>query len=86
MNEENCALKLVDEIILYYAARSKKHQKIYSAVLCLLVPLSYIADKSDDGEASHEIWHSHSDVVEDLNFWDVTLHKFASSSWCFKGL
>ena len=26
MNKENCALKLVDEIILYYAARSKKHQ------------------------------------------------------------
>ena len=27
MNKENCALKLVDEIILYYDARSKKHQK-----------------------------------------------------------
>ena len=26
-NEENCALNLVDEIILYYDARSKKHQK-----------------------------------------------------------
>ena len=26
MNNENCALKLVDEIILYYDARSKKHQ------------------------------------------------------------
>ena len=26
-NKENCALKLVDEIILYYDARSKKHQK-----------------------------------------------------------
>ena len=25
MNKENCALKLVDEIILYYDARSKKH-------------------------------------------------------------
>ena len=25
----NCALKLVDEIILYYDARSKKHQIIY---------------------------------------------------------
>ena len=24
MNKENCALKLVDEIILYYDARSKK--------------------------------------------------------------
>ena len=28
MNKENCALKLVDEIILYYDARSKKHQII----------------------------------------------------------
>ena len=28
MNKENCALKLVDEIILYYDARSKKHQKM----------------------------------------------------------
>ena len=25
-NKENCALKLVDEIILYYDARSKKHK------------------------------------------------------------
>ena len=32
MNKENCALKLVDEIILYYDARSKKHQK---TKLCL---------------------------------------------------
>ena len=29
MNKENCALKLVDEIILYYDAQSKKHQKRY---------------------------------------------------------
>ena len=26
MNKENCALKLVNEIILYYDARSKKYQ------------------------------------------------------------
>ena len=26
MNKENCALKLVNEISLYYDARSKKHQ------------------------------------------------------------
>ena len=26
MNKENCAFKLVDETILYYDARSKKHQ------------------------------------------------------------
>ena len=29
MNKENCALKLVDEMILYYDARSKKHQIIF---------------------------------------------------------
>ena len=28
MNKENCALKLVDEIILYYDSRSKKHKKV----------------------------------------------------------
>ena len=28
MNKENCALKLVDEIILYYDARSKKNIKL----------------------------------------------------------
>jgi len=27
MNKEYCALKLVDEIILYYDVRSKKHKK-----------------------------------------------------------
>ena len=26
MNKENCALKMIDEIILYYDARSKKRQ------------------------------------------------------------
>ena len=30
MNKENCALKLVDEIILYYDARPKKHQNYAS--------------------------------------------------------
>ena len=34
MNKENCALKLVDEIILYYDARSKKHQMKYLLTLC----------------------------------------------------
>ena len=29
MNKENCALKLVDEIILYYDVRSRKHQNTY---------------------------------------------------------
>ena len=35
MNKENCALKLVDEIILYYDARSKKHRSEY----CFRSPL-----------------------------------------------
>ena len=51
MNKENCALKPVDEIILYYDARSKKHQTEtcrrnfnidYQYVLCLLTINYYI--------------------------------------------
>ena len=30
----NCALKLVEEIILYYDARSKKHKKKSTVYLC----------------------------------------------------
>ena len=33
MNKENCALKLVDEMILYYDARSKIHQIICAELL-----------------------------------------------------
>ena len=43
MNKENCALKLVDEIILYYDARSKKHQipQIYfSQLLTVTTPFN----------------------------------------------
>ena len=36
MNKENCALKLVDEIILYYDARSKKHQIIFFSIFCVI--------------------------------------------------
>ena len=32
MNKANCALKLVDEIILYYDARSKKHQTVLASI------------------------------------------------------
>ena len=32
MNKENCALRLVDEVILYYDAWSKKHQIVSFAV------------------------------------------------------
>jgi len=40
MNKENCALKLVHEIILYYDARSKKHQFINIGVLTLQIQQS----------------------------------------------
>ena len=40
MNKENCALKLVDEIILYYDARSKKHQIIFIDCIVFLLELS----------------------------------------------
>ena len=37
MNKENCALKLVDEIILYYDARSKKNIKKVVYVYLLIL-------------------------------------------------
>jgi len=37
MNKENCTLNLVDEIILYYDARSKKHKKVEWCVTGLSV-------------------------------------------------
>ena len=37
MNKENCALKLVDEIILYYDARSKKHQITLKEFLSVVI-------------------------------------------------
>jgi len=33
MNKENCALNLVDEIILYYDVRSKNHQNPFRSLL-----------------------------------------------------
>ena len=42
MNKENCALKLVDEIILYYDARSKKHQIfLYGFLINELLTMSH---------------------------------------------
>ena len=49
MNKENCALKLVDEIILYYDAWSKKHQNTgytwrfawMQSCFCYLVSVCY---------------------------------------------
>ena len=47
MNKENCALKLVDEIILYYDARSKKHQ-IRTINICIAMECFYIASLNYD--------------------------------------
>ena len=51
MNKENCALKLVDEIILYYDARSKKHKKrsLFSVIIIgkALGPVCTGADNLD---------------------------------------
>ena len=48
MNKENCALKLVDEITLYYDARSKKHQIRYNSshvlIMCLIGVWQHILD------------------------------------------
>ena len=32
VNKENCALKLVDELILYYDTRSKKHEMSFTSI------------------------------------------------------
>ena len=42
MNKENCALKLVDEIILYYDARSKKHKKVANLVCAVLLCCGFV--------------------------------------------
>ena len=41
MNKENCALKLVDKIILYYDARSKKHQIAFNMIRYLLTAVGF---------------------------------------------
>ena len=45
MNKENCALKLVDEIILYYDARSKKHQNHSALLYTELVSVYWVQRK-----------------------------------------
>ena len=45
MNKENCALKLVDEIILYYDVRSKKHQ---------IMKLWFHADRMREGRKDRQ--------------------------------
>ena len=50
MNKENCTLKLVDEIILYYDARSKKHR----------IPLRTQKISRAGNREGNEIWGSKS--------------------------
>ena len=54
MNKENCALKLVDEIILYYDARSKKHKKNPRHVSSINMPIF-----REDKLYYHNIWYRH---------------------------
>ena len=42
MNKENCALKLVNEIILYYYARSKKHQSMQNSWALDPLPVQFV--------------------------------------------
>ena len=51
MNKENCALKLVDEIIPYYDTQSKKHQ-ITKEVFTLYAYLPFkklLVEQPNDG-------------------------------------
>ena len=47
MNKQNCALTLVDEIILYYDARSKKHQITAQSVQTLSNKQRHIVQYTD---------------------------------------
>ena len=55
MNKENCVLKLVDEIIVYYDARSEKHQ-IYIFVY-LFIACGLLYDISVTGTKYFCNWH-----------------------------
>ena len=70
MNEENCALKLVHEIILYYDARSEKHKKKKS--LWYVVPNTLLVGDvmMEDRPATYWVQHNtscsvHSNAPED---------------------
>jgi len=45
LNKENCALKLVDEIILYYDARSKKNKKTSNNLKLVKEVWSFLKEK-----------------------------------------
>ena len=53
MNKEKCALKLVNEIILYYDARSKKHEItiklscVLSIIYIVFIIYAFISDRFD---------------------------------------
>ena len=49
MNKKNCALKLVDEVILYYDVRSKKLQKTQTcSTRCLLYTQLTVTTQPED--------------------------------------
>ena len=71
MNKENCALKLVDEITLYYDARSKKNIRLYNAVVYT------------DGKTMHYVTFSRmntkSAISPDKSFLSCFRHKQSGS-------
>ena len=55
----NCALKLVEEIILYYDARSKKHQNdIKGIARCVEADHIFVIGQ----DQHHTAWHSHCQI------------------------
>ena len=57
MNKENSSLKLVDEIILYYDARSKKHQKNEEGCDTHTDVWRYLWFKINTASLDHSFWH-----------------------------
>ena len=72
----NCALKLVEEIILYYDARSKEHQTFRSPVIC--------SDPSP--EQSHYIFNPYPANVENkVSYYNASRWQMGFNL-AFKGL
>ena len=53
MDKENCALKLVDEIILYYDVRSKKHQTVFLYFVSVYTRSLYTVMENRLAELAH---------------------------------
>ena len=51
MNKENCTLKLIDEIILYHDARSKKHQIFREMYTFNVIPRMRLPINRIEGES-----------------------------------